>query len=68
MNIICRLFGHRPDMYGSQGVIANPYHDGVGRSHRDVKARCVSCRELFPVGSVIDPKTSIDTKAVRHDR
>lgn len=56
--ILCDLLGHKPNLYGSQGKIGPPYHDGIGRSHRWVSAQCERCRAMFPVGSVIDPVTS----------
>lgn len=54
MSIICSLFGHRANTYGSQGHIAKPYHDGIGRVHRTVTTQCVRCKEWFKVISVID--------------
>lgn len=49
------MFGHKPETYGSQGKICGPYHDGIGRAHRDIYAECVRCNRLFRVISVIDP-------------
>ena len=64
MSIFCKIIGHKPDQYGSQGRISPPYHDGCGRAHRTVRAKCVRCGVLFNVGSVIDGETSIDTRAL----
>lgn len=54
MSILCAMFGHRAETYGSQGKIAAPYHDGIGRAHRTITAKCVRCDEWFKVVSVID--------------
>jgi hypothetical protein len=58
VSLICTLIGHKPMRYGSQGRISDPYHDGIGRSHRHVDAKCERCGAMFNVGSVIDPVTS----------
>lgn len=56
MSILCWLFGHKAEEYGSQLRIADPYHDGIGRGHRTVTAQCVRCDQWYRVGGVIDPK------------
>ena len=57
MNILCKLFGHKPPVYGRKGwwspgeeyavVDRHPYADGTGRLHASVTAECPRCNQKF---------------------
>ena len=60
MNIFCRIFGHTPELSLEGGYfyrIGSPYHDGIGRSHRNLYSTCNRCGVDFKVGKTIDQKT-----------
>ena len=62
MNLICAIFGHSPEKaYGGQYsffVITAPWHDGIGRSHRNILSQCSRCGRKFQAGKTIDPYTN----------
>ena len=58
MNLLCKLFGHKPpsytqhtggEYYKTQGVT---YVDGIGRPHLDLTAACPRCSEIYFAGRV----------------
>lgn len=63
MSILCKLLGHVADTYASQVKICTPYHDGIGRAHRTVYAKCARCGAHYLVGSTIDPLQQQERKA-----
>lgn len=64
-NLTCKLFGHKPPVYGEKGwwspgeeygrVIVGPT-DGTGRVHARVEAECARCGEKFIVARIHLPK------------
>ena len=57
MNIICKLFGHKPPVYAKKGwyspgeqygyIDKNIVIDGIGRRHAEVYAECARCGKDF---------------------
>lgn len=60
--LLCKILGHRHEQaYGGSGAffrLTAPWLDGIGRSHRDVYARCERCGEQVHMGQTIDSATS----------
>lgn len=59
----CWLFGHIPHKaYASDaiwGELTAPYHDGIGRAHRNVYAKCDRCGKQLLIAKTIDWVTSV---------
>lgn len=53
MNILCKIFGHKPPVYAKKGwfspgeeyakVEKNIITDGIGRKHAVIKSKCPRC-------------------------
>lgn len=59
--ISCRLFGHvLVKAYASDaawGRLSAPYHDGIGRAHRNVYGKCERCGATIIIAKTIDELT-----------
>lgn len=58
MKLLCKMFGHIPTPSlegGNFYYISPPYHDGIGRAHRELYATCDRCKARYKVGKTIDP-------------
>ena len=66
MNIICKLFGHQPPVYGKRGwwspgeeyakVGSNIEIDGTGREHATIISECPRCKTKFKLCRIHLPK------------
>lgn len=64
MNLLCKLFGHKPPQYGSHlGWGGFEYMDvrivttdGIGRVHADIVGDCPRCKQSYVVGKIHVPK------------
>lgn len=62
--IRCWLFGHTLiKAYADAaawGELSQPYHDGIGRAHRNVYGKCDRCGRQLLIAKTIDALTSLD--------
>lgn len=56
MNLICKLFGHKPWVY--RKLLPSGY-DGIGRHHGMLMARCHRCDMRYHEGNVHIPDDEI---------
>lgn len=64
MNLLCKLFGHKPPQYGAHlGLGGSEYMDvkiyatdGIGRVHAYLMGRCPRCEQMYDVGKIHVPK------------
>ena len=57
MNVLCVVLGHKPGrtIEGTLWLTLDaPYHDGIGRAHRNVWSRCERCSKRSVIGRTID--------------
>jgi hypothetical protein len=57
MSLLCKLFGHKPPVYGKKGwwspgeeyakLDSNIIIDGTGRQHAAVYSQCPRCKQHF---------------------
>lgn len=56
--IRCAIFGHKPiKAYASKAAwveLSGPYHDGIGRAHRDAYGKCDRCGRRLLIAKAID--------------
>lgn len=62
MNLFCKLFGHKPWYYRT---LTPSGHDGIGRHHGLLTARCERCDKKYLEGAVHIPDDRIIEAAKR---
>lgn len=64
MNILCKIFGHKPPVYACKGwwspgeeyaLLRNIDRDGTGRFHAMVFGKCARCENEFKICRVHPP-------------
>jgi len=64
MNILCKVFGHKPPVYAAKGLYSPGEEyakvkigatDGIGRVHARVVGECARCQEEFTVARIHIP-------------
>lgn len=70
MNILCRLFGHKPPVYAKKGWyspgeeygrVVQTATDGMGQRHGHVDAECARCGSRFIVARIHLPSFCKET-------
>ena len=66
MNLLCKVFGHKPPVYAKKGwyspgeeyakVGSNIQTDGIGRKHASVYSICPRCDKEFKLCMIHLPK------------
>jgi len=65
MNILCKLFGHQPPVYGKKGwwspgeeyaEVGNIMIDGIEREHANILSECPRCKSKFKLCMIHLPK------------
>ena len=65
MNILCKIFGHKPPVYAEHGwwspgeqyaKVENTAIDGIGRVHAYIYSECPRCQEKFKICIIHLPK------------
>jgi len=69
MNILCKIFGHKPPIYAKKGwyspgeeyakVDKNIIKDGVGTQHAKIYSECPRCEEVFMLCRIHLPTTNL---------
>lgn len=61
MSYLCKISGHKlTTEYALDSLfltITDPYHDGIGRSHRLLYCKCERCEKNIYIGKTIDRTT-----------
>lgn len=67
MNILCKMFGHKPPVYAKKGwyspgeeyaKVRGDVVDGIGRHHAEVIGECARCKEEFRLARIHIPEVS----------
>lgn len=76
MNILCRLFGHKPPVYADKGWyspgeeygrLRRVGKDGIGRVHAVIECNCARCNEFFIAARVHEIATEAEQLYVVFD-
>lgn len=77
MNIFCRVFGHKPPVYGAKGwwspgeeygYIRAQGIDHIGRMHCTVYAECPRCKTEFKIARTHIPLEIAQAKVQWHSK
>lgn len=68
MNVLCKIFGHKPPVYAKSGWHSPGEHyvhsiqrcgvDGTGREHAELYSRCPRCCKVFYLARIHIPEKS----------